>query len=111
MFAGNLGANAEQLVALSYTRANEAQADDDAIQMLKRANISPKPTAELFQRLSKESPAFSAQFLQSHPASDKRAHNFAESFDPAAHYQPALGRDQSDALFDICTKRTDVRRP
>jgi Zn-dependent protease with chaperone function len=111
MFAGNLGANAEQLVALSYTRANEAQADDDAIQMLKRANISPKPTAELFQRLSKESPAFSAQFLQSHPASDKRSRNFAASFDPVAHYQPALGRDQSDALFDICTKRTAVRRP
>lgn len=104
LFAGNLGANGEQLVALSYTRANEAQADSDAIQMLKRADISPVPTAQLFQRLSKESPEFSAQFLESHPASGQRAQKFAASFDRHAHYQPALDRDSSDALFDICRK-------
>ena len=104
MFAGDLGANAEQLVALSYTRDNEAQADSDAIAMLQRANISPKPTAERFQRLSREAPEFSAQFLQSHPLTSRRARNFAASFDPKAHYQPALGRDESDALFNICWK-------
>jgi predicted Zn-dependent protease len=104
MFAGDLGANAEQLVSLSYTRENEAQADADAIEMLKRANISPKPTAALFQRLSKQAPEFSAQFLQSHPASSKRADHFAASFDPARAYQPALDRDSSDALFNICGK-------
>jgi len=105
LMAGNIGANAEQLVALSYTRENEAQADSDAIGMLKRANISPKPTAALFARLSKEAPAYSAEFLQSHPLSSKRAQRFATSFDAHAHYQPALSRDQADALFDICRKR------
>jgi Zn-dependent protease with chaperone function len=105
LMAGNIGANAEQLVALSYTRQNEAQADSDAIQMLKRANISPKPTAALFTRLSKDAPAYSAEFLQSHPLSSKRAQKFAGSFDPRARYQPALSRDQADALFDICRKR------
>ena len=109
LFAGNVGANAEQIVSLSYTRENEAQADSDAIRMLKAADISPRPTAELFARLSKEVPQFSAEFLQSHPASDKRAHNFAASFDPRAKYQPALTRDQWDALFDICTSQ--VKRP
>jgi Zn-dependent protease with chaperone function len=104
MFAGNLGANAEQLVALSYTRQNEAEADADAIVMLKRANISPKPTAELFERLQKQAPAYSAEFLESHPLSGKRAQRFAESFDPRAAYRPALDRDQSDALLDICDK-------
>jgi Zn-dependent protease with chaperone function len=104
MFAGNLGANAEQLVALSYTRQNEAQADSDAIEMLKRANISPKPTAELFRRLQKEAPAYSAEFLQSHPLSAKRAERFAASFNPKGSYQPALDRQQSDALFEICRK-------
>lgn len=102
MFAGDLGANAEQLVSLSYTRANEAQADSDAIVMLKRAGISPKPTAALFQRLSKEAPEFSAQFLQSHPLSGSRAAKFEAAFDPKSKYQPALPRDQADALFDIC---------
>lgn len=105
-FAGNIGANAEQIVSLSYTRENEAQADSDAIAMLRRARISPKPTAELFQRLSKEAPEFSAEFLNSHPLSARRARNFAASFDPKAHYEPALSRDQSDALFDICATRS-----
>ena len=103
-FAGNIGANAEQIVALSYTRANEAQADSDAIAMLKRAHISPRPTAALFRRLSTEAPQFSAQFLNSHPQSASRARNFEASFDPKEQYEPALTRDQSDALFDICRK-------
>jgi Zn-dependent protease with chaperone function len=110
LFAGDLGAHAEQLVALSYTRANEAQADSDAIGMLKRANISPKPTADLFQRLSGEAPEFSAQFLRSHPSSRDRAHNFSTTFDPKARYQPALNRDQADALFNICWKGAQVKR-
>lgn len=104
LFAGDLGANAEQLVALSYTRANESQADGDAINMLKRARISPKPTADLFKRLEKEAPAYSAEFLQSHPLSGKRAARFAASFDPRVNYLPALSRAQADALFDICRK-------
>ena len=90
LFAGDLGANAEQLVALSYTRANEAQADGDAIQMLRRANISPRPIAVLFRRLDKEAPSFSAEFLQSHPLTGKRAARFAAAFDPHARYNPAL---------------------
>ena len=106
LFAGNVGANAEQIVALSYTRQNEAQADSDAIAMLRRADISPKPTAELFQRLTNEAPQYSAQFLQSHPASSARAANFAGSFNPQAHYQPALTRQQWDALFEICRDAT-----
>jgi predicted Zn-dependent protease len=72
--------------------------------MLKRAGISPKPTAALFRRLAKESPQFSAQFLQSHPQSAKRADRFATSFDPIATYRPALDRASADALFNICWK-------
>jgi Zn-dependent protease with chaperone function len=104
LFAGNLGANAEQIVALSYTRQNEAEADSDAIAMLKRANISPAPTAALFQRLSKETPQFSAEFLQSHPLTGKRAAKFATAFDRHAAYAPALSPAEADALGEICTK-------
>lgn len=109
LFAGDLGANAEQLVALSYTRGNEAQADADAIGMLKRAGISPLPTADLFKRLEKEAPPYSAEFLQSHPLSAKRAAKFGTSFDPQARYQPALTRAQSNALFHICDKKPAAR--
>jgi Zn-dependent protease with chaperone function len=108
LFAGNVGANAEQIVALSYTRDNEAQADGDAVQMLKRAGVSPKPTADLFARLSKqtgEGAGYSAEFLESHPLSGKRAMRFAASFDPHAHYSPALSRDQWNALLNMCGKK------
>jgi Zn-dependent protease with chaperone function len=107
-FAGNVGANAEQIVSLSYTRDNEAQADGDAIAMLRHAHISPRPTAALFVKLSTEQGegrTYSAAFLQSHPLSGARARRFAASFDPRVYYQPALSRDQSDALFNICWKR------
>jgi beta-barrel assembly-enhancing protease len=105
LFAGNVGANADQILSLSYTRDNEAQADSDAAAMLKRANISPRPTAELFERLSREAPAFSAEFLESHPSSSKRADKFAASFDRRAHYLAALNPDQADALSEICSRR------
>ncbi len=107
LFAGNVGASAEQIVSLSYTRANEAEADNDAIHMLKRAHISPIPTATLFRRLAREhgeGSTYSAGFLRSHPLSVERAQRFAASFDPRDSDSPALSRDQADALFDICRK-------
>ena len=51
LFAGDIGANAQQLVSLSYTRANEYEADGDAIAALARAKIDPRPTGEFFRTL------------------------------------------------------------
>jgi len=120
LFAGGVGANANQIVSLSYTRDNEAQADDDAIVALERADISPKSTADLFHRLSKETgedAAYTSEFLQSHPLSEKRAQRFAATFNPKAHYRPALSAAQWQALSEICGpaeapgKRPDVKQP
>ena len=111
-FAGGVGANAEQVVGLSFTRANEAQADSDAIITLRRAGIDPRPTAALFDRLSKKEGGDTKgamQFLESHPGSNSRAANFARSFDPRAHYRPALDVSQIKALMSACDtpKRAD----
>lgn len=108
LFAGGIGANAQQIVALSYTRSNEAEADSDAIVMLRRAGISPKPTADLFRKLGEhedEGASYNAEFLQSHPLSADRARKFDAAFDPKARYTPAMTKDQADALFNICWKR------
>lgn len=105
MIGGNIGANAEQIVSLSYTRQNEAQADADSIQMLKHAGISPQPTAALFAHLAKGTDqdfASKAVFLQSHPLSTGRAQRFAASFDPHVHYSPALSPAEWAALTHIC---------
>jgi hypothetical protein len=112
LFAGNVGANAEQLVSLSYTRANEAQADSDAIATLRRAGISPKATADLFRKLAKQTDGLGskAEFLQSHPLSATRAAKFDASFDPHAHYRPALSQAQASALLNACVSPKNSRR-
>lgn len=109
LFAGGIGANAQQLVALSYTRANEAEADRDAIAALARAGIDPRPTARLFAKLAKEAGdgsarGFDAEFLQSHPVSGERARLFAVSHVAARTYRPSLSRGHSDALAKMCRK-------
>ncbi|HMI40265.1 MAG TPA: M48 family metallopeptidase [Sphingomicrobium sp.] len=116
LFAGDIGANAQSIVSLSYTRDHEREADADAILMLKRAGINPKPTGDLFARLAKEHAGgeFKAEFLNSHPLTADRAKRFAAAADPKAAYRPALTQAQSDALFNICWKGNRnlvVKRP
>lgn len=113
LFAGNIGANAQQLMALSYTRANEAEADRDAIAMLRRAGIDPRPTARLFNELAGRDgdDEFALEWLASHPASGGRSKRFAASYDPEATYRPSLDRAQYDALWNICWKGPSKPRP
>ncbi len=108
LFAGGIGADAQMLIGLSYTRANEAEADEDAIAMLKNAGIDPRPTAALFSQLAKvedEDRMLDAEFLASHPGTRSRAAKFAASYDKRRPYRPALSQQEWDALADICWKR------
>ena len=105
LFAGDVGANAEQIVSLSYTRGNETEADGDAIRMLTKAGISPRPTGKLFEQLSKEygdGYFYSAEFLQSHPLSRNRAKRFADAERKGTTYGHALSDEQFDALKLMC---------
>jgi len=104
-FAGSVGANAEQVVGLSFTRANEREADADAIATLRRAGIDPRPTAALFAKLSKKAGGDSnpaLEFLDSHPGSKGRAGNFARSYDPKISYRPALDPAAAKAMLTAC---------
>ena len=108
LFAGGVGANAEQLVSLSYTRANEAEADADAIAALDRANIDPRPTAALFRRLSEEDGNFdSIEWLNSHPQSKERARKFAASYRPGRNYQPSLPAADYQSIRQACPAKRD----
>lgn len=110
-FAGDIGANAQQLVGLSYTRDNEREADADAISTLKRAQIDPRPTARLFAALAAdeaEGPG-AAEFLNSHPGTKGRARNFQRAHDKSAAYLPILDASQSKALFAACEGKKDKR--
>jgi Zn-dependent protease with chaperone function len=105
LFAGGIGANAEQLVGLSFTREHEAEADADAIAMLKAANIDPRPTGALFRRLGGGNSGegeLQVEWLQSHPASRGRAERFEKAHDPRAAYRPALSPAQTQAFRSAC---------
>lgn len=103
VFAGDIGANAQQLVSLSYTRANEEEADREAIQALDKANIDPRPTATLFRKLEEMSGGMdSVKWLNSHPQSAERAKWFDASWKKGRVYQPALDAADYDALKKAC---------
>ena len=108
LFAGGVGANAQQLVSLSYTRANEAEADADAIAALERADIDPRPTAELFRELSREDSSLdSVEWLNSHPRSKDRARKFAASYRPGRKYMPSLPAADYAAVRKACPAKRD----
>jgi len=106
-FGGNTGANIETLMSARYSRGAESQADDDAIRSLSRANISPLPTAAFFERLAKQEEKLGRavtplSYLSSHPISSERRRKFRASFVKGHAYQPALSRDEWEAIFNIC---------
>jgi beta-barrel assembly-enhancing protease len=112
LFAGDVGANAQQLVSLSYTRANEYEADGDSIAALQRAGIDPRPTAELFRALDKEDGRdfAAAEFLNSHPATGDRAKRFDAAYRKGSHYSPAISPAEYKAMRTACPAKHDAER-
>lgn len=106
-FGGSAGSNIEMLDSLHYSRGAEAEADSDAIATLRRADISPVPTARFFERLGKQEKGLGRvgsglQYLSTHPLSAAREQRFRESAVGGRAYRPALSRDEWEALADIC---------
>lgn len=101
---GNVGGYTNALLASAYSRKAEARADDQAIELLRDARISPGPTAAFFTRLSGKGDKAERMFayIASHPVSADRARLFATSIQPNAQYRPALDMEQWHALRDMC---------
>ncbi|HEX2762498.1 MAG TPA: M48 family metallopeptidase [Allosphingosinicella sp.] len=104
---GRTGSNAETLLSARYSRGAESQADGDAIETLRRANISPLATAGFFDRLGRDEAklgqaASALSYLSTHPLSAERRQRFRASAEKGRAYQPALNRDEWEALFNIC---------
>lgn len=101
MGGGDLSATAGGLLELKFSRDAEAEADADAVTMLERAGINPRPTAYLFDKLHK-SDGGAPEWLSSHPASDARARAFTASYHKDGHYRPTLSEVEENTLFDGC---------
>lgn len=108
---GALASGGGSLLSLNFTREAEAEADRDAIAMLRRAGIDPRETKRAFDRFR----ALEIQlpdWASSHPASAERGARFAASYDPEIKYRAALDPVATKALFAACQssmKRTQVR--
>ena len=102
---GAVASNAGGLLSLKFSRSAETEADADAIAMLKRAGIDPRPTAaafEEFRQMEGEWP----EWLGDHPGSAGRAQRFTASYDSRQPYRPALSADETRALLAACAGRT-----
>jgi beta-barrel assembly-enhancing protease len=99
--ARNGASLAELIVAFSYSRANEAEADAEARRLLERSGIGTAGLVAFFARLAEQEkgPALPA-YLSSHPALGERI----AALGPAAAGPgaPALSAEDWQALRTIC---------
>lgn len=105
---GNVGGYTNALLAASYSRSAEAEADGYAIDTMTQAQVSPMGAAGFFQRMAKmegkaEGAAALMGYMASHPTSSEREKRFAAS--AKGKPVPALNAAQWQALRDICRGR------
>jgi len=111
---GQVGGAINGLLAMSYSRDAERAADDFSIHALRRANISPLPTAAFFDRLSGMAGGDKVEratgWMASHPVSSERKAAFERSAVKDHRYAPALTPAEWKALVDACTDDPDVKK-
>lgn len=105
---GSTGEYAKALLDSSYSRGAESEADLYAIAALKRANISPKGTADFFDRLARREKAAGEAasmlgWLASHPPSGARRDGFLKAAKAMASPKPAFSPAQWQAVRAICS--------
>ncbi len=90
------------LLQLRYSRAAERSADAHAVEILRNAQIGPKPTAAFFIRNGGEAAGQKNAFdyLSTHPSSKERAALFLAQ--PAYPVRPVLGEKEWTDARAIC---------
>ena len=114
-FGGDTGGYLNAMLAASYSRDAEAQADAYAIGQLKSARVSPDDTAGFFARMAAReaklgSAAAAIGYVSSHPLSQSRERAFRRSKEADRAYAPVLDKAQWDALLDICHNDPKVEK-
>jgi beta-barrel assembly-enhancing protease len=109
---GNSGALVNNMLAMSYSREAEAEADAHSMKALGNAAISPVATASFFERLSEldgsarggEDGQGIAGYMSSHPLSRERKKAFEKSIVKGKNYRPALTSAEWTELKTMCTQ-------
>lgn len=96
---GAVAGGGGDLLSMRFTRGAEAEADRDAITMLRRARIDPartKAAFDDFRRMEFDLPTWAS----THPPSAARGEKFAAARDAGASYRPALPPAAAKALYE-----------
>jgi beta-barrel assembly-enhancing protease len=127
---GKSGDAMNSLLGIGYTRDAEREADSYSIAALKSAHISPKPTADFFDTMEKETNPTPkgvdektgkmpvgkndthrdelvnslGGYLASHPVNDARKNAFSASFDKQAKYHSILSNGEWESIKIMCAK-------
>jgi beta-barrel assembly-enhancing protease len=109
---GNSGAMVNNMLAMSYSRGSEAEADAHSMKALGNAAISPVATASFFERLSqmdgsanqREEGSGITGYMSSHPLSRERKKAFEKSIVKGKDYKPSLTSDEWTELKTMCTQ-------
>jgi Zn-dependent protease with chaperone function len=115
VLGGSAGSGIDTLGSLHYSRGAEAQADGDAIVTLRRAGISPAPTADFFRHLAEQEKVFGRAsaalgYVSTHPLTAEREARFRASAVKGAAYRPSLSPEEWAALSGICGESA-VKQP
>lgn len=111
-FNGQVGGAINGLLAMSYSREAEREADRYSIAALRAANVSPLPTAAFFDRLGKlaggERIERTTSWMASHPVSAERRKAFTDSAVKGCRYAPSLTPVEWRAVVDACKEDRNV---
>ncbi len=109
----DVGGSINALVASTYSRDAESEADTYSINAMKRGQVSPLDTAGFFARLAELEKKLgngksALGYLSSHPLSESREKAFKASAVKGATYVDSITPEQWRALVDSCKNDPDV---
>ncbi len=112
VLTGAFGSSAEyasNLLHLKYTREDEQRADDIAVELLNKANISTKGLVSFFEKLTQQYNLLAEheevlEYFSDHPGLMERIHRIEAVNKPQDNTQPSLSPQEWKALKNICSK-------
>lgn len=107
MIGGNTGANIETVLQSGYSRGAEQEADEVAVERLRRANISPLGAADFFAWVHDQEAELGAisrglSYISTHPNPEGREQMFRQAARGRSGFRPALTEAEWEALANIC---------
>ena len=100
---GVIGENADNLIALKFSRKFEKEADEKGLEIMTINQINPKGMSRLFERLQNDSIDFIPEFLSTHPVTKERI-NYLNQQIKLLSYQNSSKAKLSELFKILSTK-------